>query len=81
MNRRRAVVLLILVCLGITNAPAQVRTASRPHPQLPHASQPTVRDATFQSAALGRAMKYRILLPTGYDRARAAIPCSTCCTG
>ncbi len=67
MARRRALFLSILLCLAMT-APAQVGTAARPHLQLPPALQTTVRDATYQSAVLGRAMKYRILLPAGYDR-------------
>ena len=34
----------------------------------------TVRDAQFQSESLGRAMKYRIILPAGYDRQSQRYP-------
>ena len=34
----------------------------------------TVRDAQFQSESLGRTMKYRIILPAGYDRAAHRYP-------
>jgi putative tributyrin esterase len=55
-------VLAILACTPVL--PAQ----PRPMPPAFEATDVTVRDAQFQSESLGRAMKYRILLPAGYDR-------------
>jgi S-formylglutathione hydrolase FrmB len=66
MTKARVVTLAILLCIAAAT-PAQVRPHP-PHPRIPAASQPTVRDASFDSASLGRAMKYRILLPAGYER-------------
>ncbi len=37
--------------------------------QGPMATPPRIVDETFQSEALGRQMKYRVLLPAGYDQA------------
>ena len=61
--------------------------AQRPHPVAPKPGTPrvgqplrepprpiTVRDATFQSTALGREMHYRILLPAGYDASPRRYP-------
>ena len=52
--------------------------ASQPMPpdrrQGPTAMPPRVVDETFQSEALGRPMKYRVLLPAGYDRAPHRYP-------
>src|SRR5205085_7448558 len=62
----RLVFLLILFSVAVTSATAQAGTQS-PRSQAPAGPQPAVRDVTYQSAALGRAMKYRILLPAGYD--------------
>ncbi len=36
--------------------------------------QVTIRDASFSSASLGRAMKYRILFPAGYERSTSRYP-------
>lgn len=48
-------------------APSEVR-----HHQPQNA--PIVRDATFQSASLGRAMQYRVILPADYDSSRRRYP-------
>ncbi|MBZ5628933.1 MAG: esterase family protein [Acidobacteriia bacterium] len=69
-----SIILLILICIGISSALAQVGTIPRTHSQLPAAPQATIRDATFQSASLGRTMKYRIILPAGYDRGARRYP-------
>jgi S-formylglutathione hydrolase FrmB len=66
--------LLIFACVGISSAPAQVGTVSRKPSLIPAAPQAIIRDAAYQSAALGRAMKYRILLPAGYDRSARRYP-------
>ena len=66
--KKRAITLAILIGVGITAAYSQVR------PQVPAAPRPTIRDAGFQSASLGRAMKYRIILPAGYDRSVRRYP-------
>jgi putative tributyrin esterase len=63
--------LAILLCLGLTSAPAQVGAHA---PQVVAAPHPTVRDATFHSAAVGREMKYRILLPAGYEQGARRYP-------
>jgi S-formylglutathione hydrolase FrmB len=68
MKTLRAHFLAILAFVGSTAALAQVGTVPRPLSQVPAAPQPTIRDATFQSASLERAMKYRIILPAGYAR-------------
>jgi S-formylglutathione hydrolase FrmB len=74
LMKKRAITLAILICVGITAALAQVGTVPRPHSQVPAAPQPTIRDATFQSASLGRTMKYRIILPAGYGRSMRRYP-------
>lgn len=44
-------------------------------PPKPHrAGAPTVQDGSFHSAALGRTMKYRVLLPAGYNTSTRRYP-------
>ena len=74
LMKKRAITLATLICVGITAAYAQVRHEAPARPQVSASPQPTIRDATFQSASLGRAMKYRIILPAGYDRSVRRYP-------
>jgi putative tributyrin esterase len=72
--KKRATALAVFAFVGITAAYTQVRPEAPARPQTSTASQPTIRDATFQSASLGRAMKYRIMLPAGYARSVRRYP-------
>jgi len=64
MNRRFAAGLGSLLLL----ASVWAQVAPAPAPRV------TVRDGNFQSASLGRSMKYRILLPAGYDSSARRYP-------
>ena len=58
-----------LIAAVIVAACAPALTAQpRPLPPVMESADVTVRDAQFQSESLGRPMKYRIILPAGYDR-------------
>ena len=66
---------IVLAMLAL-HAPALIRTADAIQPT--HAVRPTaggiLREETFSSAALGRDMKYRVLLPNGYDTSPKRYP-------
>jgi len=66
---------IVLAMLAL-HAPALIRTADAIQPT--HAVQPTaggiLREETLSSAALGRDMKYRVLLPNGYDTSPKRYP-------
>src|SRR5215472_7581118 len=61
-----------IATLLIVFAGALTACRSEPPPTIP--SSPRAHDASFQSAALGRAMKYRVLLPAGYDQSALRYP-------
>ncbi len=67
---------VVALCFVLEIAAAgQVNTAvTAPAAPVAHASPVFVRDATFQSAALGRTMKYRIILPAGYETSARRYP-------
>jgi S-formylglutathione hydrolase FrmB len=72
--KKRAIVLAVFAFVGITAAHTQVRPEAPARGQIPAAPQLTIRDATFRSASLGQAMKYRIILPAGYERSVRRYP-------
>jgi putative tributyrin esterase len=66
----RSIVALLAFVSFVPLAPAQ----PRPLPERLESRDVTVRDAQFQSAALGRPMKYRVILPIGYQEASRRYP-------
>lgn len=58
----------LVVGLAIVACPKVGLAQPHPMPPVADAADVTVRDAQFQSESLGRPMKYRIILPAGYDR-------------
>jgi putative tributyrin esterase len=59
--QRHFVVILLLIAAALAQAPQ-----TKPEPRL--------IDAEFHSKSLGRVMKYRVLLPTSYDRGNKRYP-------
>lgn len=57
--------LLLLLTLSSDPSRAEVLRANGQHADVPRVGR--LREETFQSAALGRSMKYRVLLPEGYE--------------
>lgn len=72
--KKRAIALAVFAFVGITAAYTQVRPEAPARGQIPAGPQLAIRDATFRSASLGQAMKYRIILPAGYDRSVRRYP-------
>lgn len=67
VSRRRSISALValVVLAGVLHG--QVRAVAPSSPAAAVRGHVTVRDATFHSASLNRDMKYRILLPAGYE--------------
>lgn len=65
--------LLLLLSL-LTVVQAQERPLAPPPQSLPPPLRVTVREGSFQSAALGRPMRYRIILPSDYEAMRRRYP-------
>lgn len=63
-----------LLMLLVATGTAQVRRAAAPHSGKTPASCVRVQDNSFHSAALNREMKYRILLPCGYQTGGGRFP-------
>lgn len=73
-NCRPVVALLALLALApLAQAQAQLPPGPVPAPPIA-APDVTVRDVQFQSEALGRPMKYRVILPVGYREAARRYP-------
>ena len=66
----RSIVVLLALGTLVPVAPAQ----PRPMPERVENRGVTVRDAQFQSEALGRPMKYRVILPAGYVESAGRYP-------
>jgi S-formylglutathione hydrolase FrmB len=66
--------IIFAAAIALAPAHAPVRTPEYT-PAAPYDQRaPAFRDETFQSAALGRPIKYRVLLPDGYDRGAKRFP-------
>lgn len=67
---------LLLLAVLLLHTPAQTDTGARPggHVQADASTSPRLREESVQSAALGRAMKYRVLVPEGYGGSLARYP-------
>ncbi|MGZ4833751.1 MAG: alpha/beta hydrolase [Terriglobales bacterium] len=74
MNRLHAAFVGLLICAMANVALAQLRPNASAIPLGTAAPTPAARDVSFHSASLGRSMKYRILLPAGYDRGARHYP-------
>ena len=61
------ILLLALLSIGFAHGGRAEIASAAGALQAPAAADPRLRDETVQSAALGKAMKYRVLLPEGYD--------------
>ncbi|MBZ5702583.1 MAG: esterase family protein [Acidobacteriia bacterium] len=72
-GRKRFAFAVLLLFLGwASGLPAQAQ-AARPASRTPTRSA-QLRDGTFRSAALGREVRYRILLPAGYGQSQERYP-------
>jgi S-formylglutathione hydrolase FrmB len=70
-----ATCILAMAAWGQQALPSASATTKNSHPsKISQGGAPVVRDATFQSAALGREMHYRILLPADYETSSRRYP-------
>jgi putative tributyrin esterase len=70
---KRVLIQCLLIAL-VATCSAQVQHATAPHSNRVPAPCVRVRDNSFHSAALDREMKYRILLPCGYQTGGGRLP-------
>ncbi len=71
MTAARTVFVFSICCVSLFGQQRAPATAAR---GVAAGDQVALRDASFSSASLGRAMKYRIFLPAGYERSVRRYP-------